>query len=198
MFRHLVGILFNPHRHWQLLRQDLPSLGGALAYPLVLAALPAIAWYYGVTQVGWSVGGGDNVKLTPDSAGIIVVLFYLTQVIAVAAIGYMVHWMSRTYGVDTSTAQGIAIAGLAATPLFLAGLVGFYPIFWLDLLVGLVAVCHAVYLLYLGIPIVMNMPEERGFLFSSAVIAVCLVCLIMIMGGTVILWDMGAAPRFTD
>jgi hypothetical protein len=52
--------------------------------------------------------------------------------------------------------------------------------------------------LYLGIPIVMQIPKERGFLFSSAVLAVCLVIIIVIMVGSVILWDFGAAPRFTD
>ena len=66
------------------------------------------------------------------------------------------------------------------------------------MLVGVTAVGWAVYLLYLGIPIVMDIPEERGFLFSSAVIAICLVMMICIMVGSVILWDFGAAPAFTD
>ena len=106
--------------------------------------------------------------------------------------------MSQTYGAKSTISRGIVIAGFTATPLFIAGLTGFYPLLWLDLLIGVVAVCWAVYLLYLGIPIVMDIPEERGFLFSSAVIAICLVMVICIMGGSVILWDFGAAPAFTD
>jgi len=66
------------------------------------------------------------------------------------------------------------------------------------MLVGVVAICWAVYLMYLGIPIVMNIPEERGFLFSSAVLGVCLVILICLMVGSVILWEFGAAPAFID
>ena len=45
---------------------------------------------------------------------------------------------------------------------------------------------------------VMNIPEERGFLFSSAVLAIAMVILICLMVGSVILWDFGAAPAFTD
>jgi hypothetical protein len=52
--------------------------------------------------------------------------------------------------------------------------------------------------MYLGIPIVMGIPEERGFLFSSAVLAIAMVMLICLMVGSVILWDIGAAPVFTD
>jgi len=41
--------------------------------------------------------------------------------------------------------------------------------------------------LYTGIPIVMNVPKECGFLFASAVLAFCMVLLMIIMGGSVIL-----------
>jgi len=44
----------------------------------------------------------------------------------------------------------------------------------------------------------MDIPEERGFLFSSAVMGVAMVILICLMVGAVILWDFGAAPAFTD
>jgi len=61
-----------------------------------------------------------------------------------------------------------------------------------------VAVGWSLYLLYVGIPAVMKVPQERGFLFASAVVAVCLVILIAIMGASVILWDMGFAPEYTN
>ena len=69
---------------------------------------------------------------------------------------------------------------------------------WAALLIGIVTVSWSLYLLYLGIPIVMHVPEDRGFLFASAVVAVCLVILIGIMGASVILWDMGFAPEYTN
>jgi hypothetical protein len=106
--------------------------------------------------------------------------------------------MSATYGAASTLTKGIVIAGLTSTPLFIAGLVGFHPLLWIDLLIGVLAVSWSVYLLYLGIPIVMNIPEERGFLFSSAVVGVALVILICIMVGSVLVWDFGAAPAFTD
>lgn len=199
MFRHIAGFFWRPRREWERVEErELESPLQPLLYVAVMALLPALAWYHGTTRVGWQIGDGSPIRLTTDSAQIIVVLFYFTQIIAVVAIGYMIHWMSHTYGANSSTTRGITLTALAATPLFVAGLVGVYPIFWLDLLIGTLAVCYAVYLLYQGIPIVMSIPEERGFLFSSAVVAVGLVAIMIIMGGTVILWDWGAAPRFTD
>ena len=199
MFNHAIGILVRPSTQWRTVAKlPEPSLNTLILYPCIMAVLPAVAWFYGTTVVGWSVGDGDAIKLTADSARAIVILFYLAMIVAVAGIGYFIHWMADTYGANSTIAKGIAIAGLSATPLFLAGATGFYPLLWLDLLLGVVAVSWSVYLLYLGIPIVMDIPEERGFLFSSAVIAICLVMVTCIMVGSVILWDFGAAPAFTD
>ena len=200
MIQHTFGLLVSPSAQWKTV-SELPesSLRTLLLYPCFLALLPAVAWFYGTSQVGWTVGDyGEPIKLTAASARQICILFYFTMIACVAVIGYFIHWMADTYGADSSLTKGIVIAGLTATPLFIAGLVGFYPLLWLDMLVGVTAVCWAVYLMYLGIPIVMNIPEERGFLFSSAILAISLVILICLMVGSVILWDFGAAPAFTD
>jgi hypothetical protein len=200
MLNHALGLLVSPKKQWQTVA-NLPedSFRTLVLYPCLAAILPAVAWFYGTSKVGWAVGDAtDTIKLTVASARQISILFYLTMVAAVAAIGYFIHWMSDTYGADSSWTKGIVITGLCATPLYLAGMVGFYPVLWLDMLIGVAAISWAVYLLYLGIPIVMDIPEERGFLFSSAVVGVSLVILICIMVGSVILWDFGAAPAFTD
>ncbi len=200
MIQHTFGLLFRPSAQWKTV-SELPesSLKTLILYPCFLAILPAVAWYYGTSQVGWTVGDhGETIKLTAASARQICILFYFAMIACVAVIGYFIHWMSDTYGANSSLTRGIVIAGLTATPLFIAGLVGFYPLLWLDMLIGVTAVCWAVYLMYLGIPIVMNIPEERGFLFSSAILAIAMVILICLMVGSVILWDFGAAPAFTD
>ncbi|MEH6590869.1 MAG: Yip1 family protein [Halioglobus sp.] len=200
MIQHTFGLLVKPASQWQEIAK-LPekSLNILMLYPCIFAILPAVAWFYGTSQVGWTVGdSSDAIKLTVASARQISILFYFGMIGCVAAIGYSIHWMARTYGANSSFAKGIVIAGLTATPLFITGLVGFQPVLWVDLLIGVAAVSWSVYLLYLGIPIVMGIPEERGFLFSSAVLAIAMVILICLMVSSVMLWDMGAAPAFTD
>lgn len=193
------GLMLQPRRQWkkigQLSDRELPKY---LLYPVILGLIPAIAWYYGTTAVGWEVADSGNIRLTERSAAMIAVLFYFTQIAAIWCIGYLIHWMSETYGAESSVVKGMVLAGFTATPLMIAGAVGFYPIFWIDLLIGIAAVSYTVYLLYSGIPPVMKVPEERGFLFSSAVVAVALVMLIAVMGATVILWDAGFAPQFLE
>jgi hypothetical protein len=201
MIQHTFGLLFKPRQQWQTIAELPESSQNLLViYPFVFALFPAIAWYWGTSHVGWTVGSYNEViKLTADSALQVNILFYCVMVASVAAIGYAIHWMSSTYGAEHSTiAKGIMVAGLTATLLFITGLVGFYPLLWADLIIGVVAISWAVYLMYLGIPIVMNIPQERGFLFSSAILAIGLVLLVSIMVVSILAWDFGAAPAFTD
>ena len=200
MLQHAFGILTKPSSEWNRLAElGENSRAIMLLYPMLWAILPAVAWYFGTTQVGWTVGSGDSViKLTEGSAKLISFLFYGGMVTCVGAIGYFIHWMSETYGAESSLTKGILIASICATPLFIAGTVGFYPILWLDMLVGVFAISWSTYLLFTGIPVVMRIPETRGFLFASAVIGVALVILICLMVGSVMLWEWGATPSFTD
>jgi len=194
-----LRVLYSPDSHWRGLSElPLNRFPSLLVSPFILAFIPSIAWYYGITEVGWRVGDGEPVRLSSESALPIIVLFYAAMMVSLGIIGYLTHWMSKTYGAETTIAKGIAIVGHVATPLFISGVVGFYPVLWLDLLIGIVAVSWAVYLLYTGIPLAMKLSSEQGFLYASAVAGVCLVILICIMVSSVILWDFGFAPVFVD
>ncbi|GAB2880419.1 Yip1 family protein [Microbulbifer echini] len=197
MLTHMFGLMLQPRRQWELIG-SLPEkkLRRQIPYVIILALFPAVAWYFGTTQVGWSIGSGTPVKITGQSALELVAVFYFTMVLAVVSIGYFIHWMARTYGAETHPMKGVVVAGFTATPIFLAGIAGIYPVLWLDILLATVAVAYAVYLLYLGIPIVMGVSEERGFLFASAIITVSLVIAVMIMVGTVLFWSYVSAPVF--
>ena len=109
MIQHTFGLLVRPSAQWRAVA-DLPesSFRTLILYPCIFALLPAVAWFYGTSRVGWTVGDqGDAIKLTVESARQICVLFYLAMIGSVAVIGYFVHWMS-----DTDCLWGDAPRGL--------------------------------------------------------------------------------------
>ncbi|HEY8569315.1 Yip1 family protein [Microbulbifer sp.] len=198
MLNHLYGLMVQPRRQWQeIAGLSEKGLNRQIPYVIVLALLPALCWYFGTTEIGWNIGSGGQVRtLTSNSALSLVAVFYVTMILAVIAVGYFIHWMAKTYGAQTNPMKGMVIAGFTATPIFIAGAAGLYPVLWLDILLATLAVAYAVYLLYVGIPIVMNVSEERGFLFASAVVTVCLVMAVVVMVSTVLFWSFVAAPVF--
>lgn len=196
---HLLGILISPHAEWARIRDRNDSiLGHYFKYLIWVAIVPPLAWWYGASQIGWELSG-RQIRLTSDSAAQIMGLFYITILLSIAFLGFMIHWMAKTYDAkNDDIAHGVAVAAYMCAPMFLVGLTGFFPNLWLDMLLGTLAAAYTIYLLYIGIPIVYDMPKERGFLFASATVGVGLVLMVTLMAATVILWEMGAAPVFTD
>ena len=109
MIQHTFGLLTRPSAQWKTVA-GLPdsSFKTLVLYPWFLAILPAVAWYYGTSQVGWTVGEhGETIKLTEASARQICILFYLTMVACVSIIGYFIHWMSDTYGAQSTVSRKV-------------------------------------------------------------------------------------------
>ena len=198
VLKHIWGLFVNPKREWVSIRNDECTVGKCYAlHVMVLAAIPAISGFIGTTQFGWQIGAGDPVKLTVQSAGMIAIMYYFAMLVGVYAIGWMIHWMGKTYDADVPLAQCVVLAAYTATPLFLIGIMELYPVLWLNMVVGIVALSYTVYLLFSGVPIMMDISEDRGFLFSSAVLAVGLVAFVGLLAVTAILWGMGLEPQFT-
>ncbi len=196
--QHLWGLFSHPIHEWKAIRNDACSVSHCyIHHVLLLAAIPPIAGFIGTTQVGWQLGS-EVMKLTMGSAGGIALLFYLVMLVGVYSMGYMIHWMGKTYQADQSLARCVVFAAYTATPLFVVGITALYPLLWLNMLIGILALSHTVYLLYTGLPIMMGISEERGFLFSTAVLAVGLVTLVALLAITVLLWGMGFSPMLTS
>ena len=195
---HIMGLFFNPQAEWLRIAKDNDSIvKHYLSFIILIAVLPVAGWFVGLTKVGWALGDRDVIRITENSAIQILALFYISMIIGVGILGFMIHWMAKTYEADNcSYSKGVGIAAYSCTPLFVAGACGFYPILWLDIILVTAAACYAVYLLYLGVPVVLDVPKERGYLFASAMVAVGLVMTVALMAATVILWSMGAMPVF--
>ena len=199
MLSHIFGLFINPRKEWQAIHDSACSVTKCyLSYVLILAAIPPVSGYFGTTIFGWQFGARDAVKLTHESALTIAVAYYVVMLVGVFTMGAMIQWMGKTYGTDQPLSRTVTLAAYTATPLFLVGIFELMPILWLNFLVGLPALGYTVVLLYIGLPIMMGISEEKGFLFSSAVLAVGLVALVCMMVATAILWGYGFAPQFVD
>ncbi len=136
-------------------------------------------------------------RLTPSSALPMCVLFYLAMIAGVVFLGFMVRWMSVSYGTVATLAQGVTLISYTASPFFLAGVIGLHPVLWIDILIGCAVACYCIFLLYTAPVPIMGVPPERGFLYASAVFAVALVSFVALLGATVVLWNFGAETRNT-
>ncbi len=194
-----LQVMLSPRAGWLAIRSKDPSAASVFfGHTVLYALIPPLCGYLGTTRTGWSLGLDRPVRLTTESALQIAVLYYLALLVATLSVAWAIHWMAATYGARRSFSIALALASLTATPLFLVGFMQLLPELWLNLVAGLPALAWTMALFYTGVPIMLDIPEERGFLFASAVLAFGLVTLVALLVVTVLLWGHGLAPTFVS
>jgi len=196
ILNHIWGLYAHPKEEWHTIEKRHESLIYSLAHILFVALIPSICGYYSAAHIGWSVGAGDPIKLTQSSAAVMAVGMYFALIAGVFCLAYLIHWMAKTFDSTPNFTQSLELAAYTATPLLMVGVVALIPILWVMVSAVMVAMCYSVYLLYSGVPIMMNIPEEKGFIYSSSVVTCGLVMLVAMMATTVILWSMGLGPQY--
>ncbi|MBS6032376.1 MULTISPECIES: Yip1 family protein [Pantoea] len=191
---HVWGLLAHPNQEMRHIKQENESVSHHYTHHvLLMAAVPVICAFIGTTQLGWNLGEGQFVQLNLATGIGLGILFYLIILGGVAVMGRVIHWMARNYPQRPGVQRCTVFAGYVATPLFLSGLVALYPLVWLCVLVGALALVYTGYLLYIGIPLFLNIDREESLRFSGSTLAIGVLVFEVLLAMTVILWGYG--PR---
>ncbi len=197
MLKYLAGLFQSPSNTWQDVHEQTISVREVyVPFLAFLAAIPAVSIFFGGSQIGWTIGSGDPTRLTTGSALFVGVATYFALLVGIFCLGYAIQWMSKTYGVEPKLGTCVGFAALIISPLMIAGAVALYPSLWIYMVVFLVALAYSVYLLYGGLPIVLGISQEQGFVYSSAILTVGLVMFVALLGTTVVVWLSGVGPVF--
>lgn len=193
------NLLYDTENTWKKIKRrnfTVPQI--YLRFLLVMALIPVVCGYIGTVYIGWKIGFSTDVltKLTPKSALMISVAAYFGILIGAYIFAYLVHWMAKTYRSTATFAECFILVAYSCVPLLLASFVSIYPILWLDTLITLGALAMAVRILFIGTPIMMDINEDRGFLFSNSILAVSMVLAVGAIAITVLFWGAGIGPEF--
>jgi hypothetical protein len=196
ILNHIWGLYAHPKEEWQTIEKRHESLMYSFVHILTIALIPAICSYFAAAHIGWAIGAGDAIKISESSALAMSVAMYSGLVAGVFALAYLIQWMAKTFDATPDFTQSLELAAYTATPLLMVGLTALYPVLWFVTLAGLAAVSYSVYLLYSGIPIMMNIPEEKGFIYASSVVTCGLVLLVSLMAISAIMFGMGFGAEY--
>ncbi len=196
ILNHIWGLYAHPKDEWQTIEKRHESLMYSLMHVVTISLIPAICCYYAAAYIGWTIGVGDPIKISVASAQIMAIAMYFALVFGVFALAYLIQWMAKTFDSTPSYVQSLELAAYTATPMLMVGVTALFPVLWFVALAGLVAISYSVYLLYSGVPIMMNIPEEKGFIYSSSVVTCGLVLLVALLAFTVVMWGMGFGPEY--
>jgi len=196
ILNHIWGLYAHPKEEWQTIEKRHESLMYSLVHILTIALIPAICSYYAAAHIGWTIGAGDPIKLPESSAMMMSIAMYAGLIAGVFGLAYLIQWMAKTFDSTPDFTQSLELAAYTATPLLMVGVTALFPVLWFVALAGIAALAYSVYLLYSGVPIMMNIPEEKGFIYASSVVTCGLVLLVSLMATSAIMLAMGFGSEY--
>lgn len=194
ILNHLWGIYAHPKDEWHSIEERHESLKFSLSHIVIITTIPALMAFYSAAYLGWSIGVGDKILMTPGDALNMAIIIYAVLLAGIFGLTYIVHYMAKHYDSDPTWTQSLELAAYTATPLFMSGIAAFYPVLWFFCLAVMAGLSYSIYLLYAGTPIIMKIPDEEGFVYSSAVVTAAIILLVASMIAAVIVWGWLFSP----
>lgn len=166
----IKNILLTPKTEWLVIAGEASTLQGLMKdYVAPLAGISAVCGFIGGSLIGVSLPVLGTMR-TPIIAGIATaIVSFAMAFVMVFVLSLIIDALAPKFGGQKNPAQALKVAVYAFTPGWLGGILGIIPA--LGILGGLLAL-YGIYLLYLGLPRLMNNPAEKSVGYT-AVVVVC-------------------------
>ncbi len=160
-------ILFNPADVWPRIKSEEMTVAGVYwSYACVIAAIPPIAEAVGVSLIGTSFIGIRYRAPLAGSVGAALVSYCLSLA-ALYLVALVINLLAPRFSSQRNFTSAFKLAAYSWTPSCVAGVLLLFPsLAWLSRLLSL----YGFYLLFTGLPVLMETPQQRVGLYVVATI----------------------------
>lgn len=191
----LLKSLYQPVSAFNEVAKSNPNpISILLRYSLWLLVLPPAFSLIGAANFGWRLGAPEPLVLPTESLLLISAAYFVVLVVGLVSTSLISCWMASTYGASTSLGRHFALITIVGEPLAIASAIHLFPDVFVNVLVLIPTLMWSMYLLYKGIPIVLETAPERGMLMASSLVGWLLVAAVSLLGLSMMFWTMGVGP----
>ena len=145
-------------------KNDIIMYLAIVAFPTFLGVLLGYgAIYAGTGFIGWGFG--------------LAILQYILAIIGIIVFGYIFNMLAPNFKTKSNLMQAVKLVTYAATPWLLLGIFYLYPPAGVIVFLGGL---YGLYILYLGIPILMETPKDQQLTYLIIGIIVYFVIMVVI------------------
>ena len=172
------NILLSPKQEWQVIDDEATSVGGLyIGYIVPLAAIGPVASSIGMAVFGISVPVLGTYRVPIDAAVRQGITQYVLALIGVFVLALIIDELAPYFRGQENRYQALKVAAYSSTAVWIVGVVGLIPELSILWPLGL----YSLYLLSLGLPVLMKVPQDKAMGYTVAVI-ICAVLLFFVIG----------------
>lgn len=173
------AVLFEPRATFKEVDSEFTKPGalwGRYILPLVLIGPLAGAvgrFIFGKRIAGTSLP--ESVSLSGAITWFVIAL--LLSLAAVFVLAQVINLLAPGFGGQKNDVQALKVAAYSNTPVWLAGIFNIHGRF---LILGIIVSLYGLYLLYLGLPTLMKVPQDRAMGYTAVVIIAAIVIFLLV------------------
>src|SRR5450631_4408038 len=164
----MKNIVLTPKTEWPLIASEPTTIAQLYAgYVIPLAVLAALLSFMRMSVLG--VNSLGNSFRVPMASGLrYAAVAFVAGLLGVFLVGLIINALAPTFSGHRDQRQALKVAAYSLTPGFLSSLLALSPI--LATLLQLLAGLYGIYVLYLGLPELMQSPKEKAFGYTASVV----------------------------
>jgi hypothetical protein len=191
----LFKSIYQPAEAFRDLSQQQPDpLKIVFTYSIWLICLPPLFAWVGAWNFGWRLGADEPIFLTTSTLSYISIGYFCLLLFGLVSTSIISRWMAVTYQANTSLGRHVALVTIIGEPLAIASVAHLFPDVIFNILVLIPTMIWSMYLLYSGIPVVLETSSDRGMLMASSLVAWLLVAAVSLLGISMAFWTSGIGP----
>ena len=166
------GLVVDPKVEWRAIDAEQTTVHDLFThYVLLLAAIPPVASFIGLSIVGSGIFGA-TVRVPLASGVAYAVISYLFSLAFVYVFAMVIHAFSPKFEGHGEFIDALKVAAYTPTPMWIAGVLSIVPsLSIIGFLIGL----YSLYLLYIGLPTLTEPPEEKALPYFCVVVITMIV-----------------------
>lgn len=173
-------IVLEPKTEWPVIAMEPTSVAQLYTtYAMPLAAFAALMSFVHMSLIGVSLPFGGVVRSPIGSGLVYALLAFGFGLLGLFLVGLIINSLAPTFSGVRNQRQALKVAAYSFTPAWLSTLLALSPV--LPTLLQFVAGCYGIYVLYLGLPILMQAPREKAFGYTASVV-ICSIALGILFG----------------
>ncbi|MGH2668336.1 MAG: Yip1 family protein [bacterium] len=184
------NILVQPRQEWEVIARERSTVAEAYkSYVIPLAAIGPVASVIGLSVIGFGVPTVGRYRVPIGASIVQAIVTFALSLAAVYVLALIIDALAPTFSGQKNQVQAFKLAAYSSTAAWLAGIFGLIPALGFLAILGL----YSLYLLYVGVPVLMKVPESKVMGYTVAVIiaAIVLFVLVAVVGGMML-----PAPTF--
>jgi hypothetical protein len=174
-------ILLTPQPAWSVIETEETNTAALYTqYIMILAAIQAVAGFIGMSLFGVSALG-VSVRVPLMTGLVQMVLGYGLTLAMVYVLAMIADALAPSFGGQKNPMNALKLVAYSSTAAMVGGIFALIPALGV---LTLVAALYSLYLLYLGVPTLMKVPQEKALAYT----AVLVVCAIVVgaVAGTIL------------